>query len=183
MTSMTSASRVSWADRWTKPSLESLIESLKAHHRRQFVHLMEKLDAVPGMDKTILWYGPSWKWTIAYNLKPVNGNGNGHGATTGRNGKRGKAVQTAAQPAQPSDVFCFLVPSVENPSVCIPLAEHHAEVIASGTLSRYLREGINTAKCAVATRWATWTPATESESTQLTELLKKKLQLVTEQGW
>ncbi|NJL31623.1 MAG: hypothetical protein HC898_08320 [Phycisphaerales bacterium] len=175
----------------------SLVESLKAHHRRQFVHLMEKLDAMPGMDRTILWYGPSWKWTIVYNLNQANGheaaqtnghartngksnghslgkgNGNGNGNGNGKsNGNRSKSVTPAM--LQPQDVFCFLVPNIENPSVCIPLAETDAESIAGGTLSRYLREGINTAKCAVATRWATWTPATENESTQLADLLKKE---------
>ena len=170
-TTTTLISRSAWYDRWTKPTLSMLVEPLKAHHRRQFVHIIEKLDALEHVEKTILWYGPSWRWTIGYSFIPP--------AVTrsSRNGN-GKTVPPPTEP----EIVCYLVPNVDNPLVCVPLRADEATALCAVTgknaLGRYVKEGVATAKCAVQTRWATWGPATENETMQILDLLRRKYELL-----
>src|SRR5947207_6331079 len=62
--------RSAWSNRWATPSLEQLIEPLKFHQKRTFNLLLSRLDAFENVQRTILWYGPSWKWAIHYYVPP-----------------------------------------------------------------------------------------------------------------
>ncbi len=164
----TFATRSAWYDRWTKPDLASLVEALKMHHRRQFSNFIEKLDALERTEQSIIWFGPSWRWTIAYTMPPVAV----HGGSNGRSARSSKANTPPKEP----EIVCYLVPSVENPLVCVPLCDTEvAEVCAAkGQFGRYIKDGVATAKCAVTTRWATWAPATENETKQILDLIRRK---------
>ena len=205
MSTTTLPTRNSWANRWAQPTLQELLDALKAHHRRQFVHLIEKIATLPNMKQTILWYGPSWKWTIAFHQIQTPQKTSSKSTKTTKNGKTAAALASLASNQKPVTVnwgenhtaellghkepgqnnntpnnqapFCYLVPNTESPLLCVPLLETDVEKLCTTPLSRYVKEGVINARCAVSVRWASWTPATESETQQLQELLKRKLTL------
>jgi hypothetical protein len=44
-------------------------------------------------------------------------------------------------------------------------------------LSRFIRDGVKMAKCAVAIHWACWTPSNQHEALQIIDLLKRHYKL------
>jgi hypothetical protein len=156
MASQAFTHRAPWADRWSQPRLEQLLSPLKSHHRRVFDHLMEYVDGLEGAQQSLLWYGPAWKWTIHYTL-PVPPT-NGHKPTE-------------------RTTFLYLVPRVESPTVCVPLSESMIAELPLPRLSKFVRDGIKMAKCAVTIHWATWTPSQLAEATQIIDLLKRRHKL------
>jgi hypothetical protein len=153
------SNRLPWDDRWSRPSLPQLIQPLKAHHRRAFETLMNELTPLPSVERSILWYGPAWKWTIHFTLPPQ----------TRKSGK-------GAQPSEP-DTLCYLVPRIESPMVCVPLSEAVIEQLPMQRLSKLIRDGIKMAKCAVAIHWACWTPNNQGEVAHIVDLVKRRHKL------
>ncbi|MEX0775380.1 MAG: hypothetical protein WD042_06650 [Phycisphaeraceae bacterium] len=118
MTSSISISRTPWFDRWSKPSLEQLLDPLKPHHRRQFDRILAALAELEVPQSTIVWYGASWKWTLQYtytplppvaapptgkaakDTKPAKSNGhNGHGKTNGNGHAKANGHNIVTRPA------------------------------------------------------------------------------------
>jgi hypothetical protein len=149
-------STLAWQNRWREPSREDLLSALKAHHRRVFEKLGEHVETLTPLQQAITWYGTGWHWTIEYRL------------TVGKG-------KTAA-----NHTLCYLVPKVEAPLICVPLSEAVLEQLPMRRLSKFVRDGIKIAKCAVAIHWATWTPNNQSESDQLFDLIKRKHKLLLE---
>ncbi|MCE9591430.1 MAG: hypothetical protein K8S99_12995 [Planctomycetes bacterium] len=147
------SSRLAWQDRWSQPSLDQLLRPLNAQHTRLVNSLMEQLAQLSGVEQSIIWYGPAWKWTIAYTIKP---------ATTSRSTK-------LVDP----HVLCYIVPKVDGPLVCVPLNDGSLDVLPIQRLTKFVRDGIKLAKFAVAIHWAMWTPATLSEVAQIVDLIKR----------
>lgn len=154
--------RLPWEDRWSQPSVPQLLDPLKAHHRRAFDHLMGYLDAVEEAERSVVWYGPSWKWTIHYTLP-------GLPAKPAKAGAR-RAVKPAPVERR---TLGYLVPKAEGPMVCLPLSEAEIAELPLPKLSKFVRDGIKLAKCAVAIHWACWSPSTQAETLQIIELLKR----------
>jgi hypothetical protein len=157
--------RLAWQNRWSEPGLETLLGALKPHHRRAFNHLMQQLEAMEGVSRSLIWYGPGWKWTLQYLHTPAskagsrkNGRDNGHG------------------PATPdlSGALCYLVPDSLMPVVCVPLRSDVIGQLPLKRLSKYIRDGIAVAKCAVAIHWAIWYPVSDSDVGLLMDLVKRK---------
>lgn len=146
------SSRLAWQDRWSQPTLDQLLQPLNAQHTRLMNALMEQFAQLEGVEQTIMWYGPAWKWTIAYTIKP---------ASTGRN-----------KPSDPH-VLCYIVPKVDAPLVCVPLNDHSLDILPIQRLTKFVRDGIKLAKFAVAIHWATWAPATLGEVSQIVDLIKR----------
>lgn len=179
--STTLSSRSAWTDRWNRPTCQSLLEALKAQHRRQFAQVIQFLEAKGGLKPEIVWYGPSWKWTIVFRRvgPPTKAEASkGKARETGRGIRGGNGFAFSAQ-ALEAEAFCYLVPNVDSPQICVPLSANEVEQLLRNTLPRYIREAIVHAKCAVATRWATWTPTTESETRHILQLLERKYELLT----
>ncbi len=143
--------RTAWQERWRKPTLEQLLELLKPHQRRNFEVLMAFMDESSRLSRHITWFGTGWKWTINDQYRDEQGN--------------------EAQ-------FLYLVPNVVQPLVCLPMTAAFIETVPLRRLSKFVREGIRSAKCAVDLHWATWTPGPESEANQLVDLLKRKLKFL-----
>lgn len=150
--------RLPWQDRWTKPSLDELLKPMDAQQRKYFQTLIDQLDGYEDVERELIWYGDSWKWTIHYTFK-------GEGTERARGGQRGRNSPST---------MCYLVPKTEQPLVCIPMADQHIQRLPMRRLVKYIREGIRSAKCAVATFWATWVPTARSETEVLGDLLKRK---------
>jgi hypothetical protein len=183
-----------WLNRWATPTLAQLVDPLKVQDRKVFQFYMEQIECYPGLNKTIVWYGPAWKWTVRYSLSPQaiaaiehyrathhhhHEPAPGEPATPPkRTGKltpipapaAGTADATATQEAL---TVCYLVPRLEGPLVCVPLSEQTIADLPFARLARFIKDGIRVAKCAVTIHWATWTPNNQTEVGLLMDLLKR----------
>lgn len=143
---------LAWADRWHEPEVPALVSMLKSHQQRNSEMFMSYLDENPKLHRRIVWYAGGWNWTIHYRYDDGQGT--------------------------EMDNFGFVVPNPEQPLFCIPLTSAMVEVIPLRRLSKFIRDGIRSAKCAVDLHWAMWTPGPESEANQLLDLLKRKIRLL-----
>jgi hypothetical protein len=148
------AARLAWEDRWSQPTVDQLLDPLNPPHKRVFTQLMEHLESLDRVQKTILWYGDAWKWTLQYNLLDAKGHR--------------------------LDTVAYLVPKADGPLICVPFADDQIERLPMRRLPKIVREGIRAAKCALSTHWATWQPSQASEAVQLTELVKRRHKILVE---
>jgi hypothetical protein len=144
-----------WLDRWTEPTVEQLMEGLKVHQQRNFGRIMEFLNEHADLQWTLLWYGSSWKWTIHYTFK---------------DGSRAKDAGGDGE----KRTMCYLILNYESPVISIPLSDELIARLPLRRLSKFLREGIKNAKCAVDYHWAAWTPGLENETGMIVDLLNRK---------
>lgn len=154
MSTYTLSRRIPWLDRWTQPNVEQLIGNLKPHQQRNFTKLIHALNQYPQVEHNLIWFGASWKWTIQFKLA----------------GSIGDEAST----------ICYLVPSVESPVVSIPYTVEFLGDLPIRRLSKFIRDGLKTAKCAVNFHWASWTPGLDNEVMFLIDLFKRKYKFLTE---
>lgn len=180
-----------WLNRWATPTLAQLLDPLKVQDRKTFQFFMEQIEIYPGLHKSIVWYGPAWKWTVRYSLTPqavaaieayAAAHPHHHSADPATPPKRtGKLTPVPAAAAGTADAtamqealtVCYLVPRLEGPLVCVPLSEQIIADLPFARLSRFIKDGIRVAKCAVSIHWATWTPNNQTEVGLLMDLLKR----------
>ena len=136
------------ADRWNTPTLEQLLEPLKAHHRKALDTLLAAIADLDDVEQALVWYGPSWKWTLVLRHPAVD----------------------ASNP----DQICYIVPDPETPQVVVPMTDEMADSLPLKRLNRFIRDGIKVAKIAASIYWATWTPGTIAEAEHLADLIRRK---------
>ena len=158
MSAMTTNTAI-WQDRWTKPTVEALLGPINVQHQPVLRNLIERLNELEGVKADVVWYGPGWRWTIEYRLADVPATGD-------------PAVD-------PTRVLCYIVPDPIAPSVCIPLTEAFIDALPWRRLTRFIRDGIRSAKCAVAIHWGVWLIMGETESKATLDLITRKLKFLT----
>jgi len=166
--------RLAWQDRWSKPDLETILSGLKPHHRRAFNQMMQQLEALGGVSKSLIWYGPGWKWTLQFvHSAPRK-------AANRKNGRDAAAPAPAAPlgATDPGEALCYLVPDSLMPLVCVPLRSEVIDHLPLKRLSKYIRDGIVVAKCAVAIHWAVWSPAGDSDTGLVMDLINRKYKFI-----
>ena len=137
-----------WDDRWNEPTLDQLIEPIEENFRGMYVRLLEGLKEIEGVEWAIKWHGPGWRWSVQVTL--------------------------GSPKSEDSPVMCYLVPYPERPVYTIPLSDDTIASLPKKRLSKYIRDGIRSAKWSVDIFWATWSPATDNEINFLLDLLKRK---------
>jgi len=145
--------RAPWIERWKEPTIAELMYDLKPHQQRNFGRMMEFLDGLDELDNEMVWHGDSWQWTIHYFFK---------------NRKGGE-----------SGTMCHFVLNLETPVANIPLSDGLILSLPWRRLTRFIRDGIRSSKCAVKYHWAHWTPGLENETGMLLDLLKRKYKHMT----
>ena len=145
------ATRLAWADRWTHPTIENLVEPLREQHQEGFAELIKQLDGLDHVRREFIWYGESWQWTVRYTLLDDQGDD--------------------------LDILCYLVANLEKPLVCVPLNATALGAMPTRRLGRFINEGLRSAKCAVDLNWAKWTPNSLTEVNFLLDLIKRKIKL------
>lgn len=143
-----SADRSPWQDRWNQPTLKELLNALGKPLGKTVDKLIQRIDELAGVEHTLTWYGPSWKWTIEFTVPS----------------------ETRGQ-RQP---LAYLVPNMEGPIVSVPVSQPLMDQLRPKRLRRYLKDGLESAKHSVDHYWATWTFANQSEIDLLFEVIEKK---------
>jgi len=140
--------RSPWENRWEEPSLEELIAPYQDNAKKVIDLLLEQLDSLEDVERSIRWHGVAWKWTIQYSL-----------------------ADEAVEDDRP---LCYLVPKPEQLVVSIPMTQGVIATLPMRRLNRYVRDSIRSAKRAVELYWATWTPTAMTEVEHLVDLVKRK---------
>ena len=153
MSTNTLTRRLAWLDRWNQPTQDQLIEALKPHQQKNFTRIIDALKEYGNVQQNLIWYGASWKWTLHFHM----------GATQG----------------DESRTMCYIVPNTESPVLSLPFDVHFLASLPSRRLSKFVRDGLKSAKCAVNFHWASWTPGLDNEVTMLLDLLKRKYKYLT----
>ncbi len=147
-------SRLPWQDRWSKPTLEQLLEPLEQSQYRGFQALLDLLADMEGIESELVWYGDAWKWTLHYYLPAQSAEG------------------------RPRTV-CYLVPKHEQSLVCVPMTQAMIDDLPMRRLTKFIKEGVRSAKCAIEIHWAHWNPSNNSEFNTLVDLLRRKFNFLT----
>lgn len=144
--------RLPWQDRWTQPTVPQLLGPVEETRRKLVENLITHIEAFEGVERDVVWYGASWKWTLEFRLKLNEG--------------------------EDGEVLAYIVPSPQAPIVCIPLTEEVITKIPIRRLNRYIRDVLRSCKRAVDLHWAMWTPMNNVELEQLVDLIKRKHKLL-----
>ncbi len=149
----TPANRSPWEDRWSQPTAEQLLATLKPHHTKLLGLISEHLLSLEGVRSEVIWYGTAWKWTVSFPLTD----------------SRGRQL----------DTLCHLVPNRELPLVSVPMSVSFIEHLPMKRLKKYVRDGIRGGRFAVAIHWASWTPNNQADVLCLADLFKRKHKFLT----
>ncbi|MEM1354835.1 MAG: hypothetical protein AAGC44_11555 [Planctomycetota bacterium] len=158
MSKTTYSTRLPWQDRWSEPTLDQLLDPCKAKEPqfKALSNIMEGIEGYEGVQRSIIWAGQSWQWTIEYLLE-------GHHETG----------------VESPDAMAYIIPDPEGPIVAIPLTDTHIEQIPLRRVNRFIRDQIRSSKCAVDIHWCKWTPSAQTEVEHLMDLVKRKWKMVT----
>ena len=149
MATKTHTPAIPWQDRWNEPTIEALLKSMNEQHRRVTNTMMKEVHKLLESEPVLKYYDVSWNWTIHY-------------AGIGLRGTD-------------SLVMAYIVPDpVEGPLVCVPLTEDTLTALPRRRLTRFIREGIDTAKCAIHLFWAKWRPTSVGEAELIVDVIKRK---------
>jgi len=147
------STRLPWQDRWTRPSLEALLQPLSEQQRKVCERLIEGIEQFEGMHWHFAWHGRAWKWTLQFDLYDQAG------------GLIGP--------------IAYLVPNPDFVELCMPLKESTIEQVNFKRLQKFVRDGLRAAKCAVTLHWAIFNPTAMSEADQLLDLVKRVHKVLT----
>ena len=143
-----------WQDRWTEPALDELFEPLEDQHRKALDNLLEKIEGYETLDKSLVWQGQSWYWTIQYRLLDPRGN--------------------------ELDTLCYIVPNHTAPKVCVPLTDKVLQRIPFRRLPKLVRLAITGAKRPVTVYWVTMNLTASYEVDPIFDLIKRKHSILME---
>ena len=65
--------RSPWEDRWTRPTLEQLVQPQREQTLPVMQAMLEQLGEIEQVQQSLIWYGPAWKWTIQFTLHDSKG--------------------------------------------------------------------------------------------------------------
>lgn len=151
-----------WTNRWEPPTDEQLLANLTGNTENHVRNLIQRVeDAAPGIERSVIWHGTSWRWTIQFTSPSVLG----HNDASDLEEQEGR------------DLLYTIVPNPLEVLVVIPLRPEHLEHLPIRRLNRYIRDGIRNAKWAVDLRWVKWIPTANTEVEHLLDLLKRKAKI------
>lgn len=139
--------RSPWENRWKEPAIADLMADIPENYRKPFEDLMAGIEEYEEVQRSMIWYGVSWKWTIHYEFIDAAGN--------------------------PIRTLGYVVPRHEQPVVCLPMSADQVLSLPIRRLNRAIRDNIKGAKCALETHWAMWNPNNNTEIGHILDLVKR----------
>jgi hypothetical protein len=141
-----------WQDRWTHPTVKQVLAALNAQHRRCAERFVDQVTQLPGVTQSMIWYGPSWRWTVQFML--------------------------ASNKDPRGEPLCYLVPGDDRPTAHVPLTEDFVAVLPLRRLSKFVRDGVKAAKRAVEISWANWPLDSDTDAKLVLDLVTRKHKFV-----
>jgi hypothetical protein len=137
--------RVSWEDRFNRPTAASLRRDLGAAAVKLFDAIRRRLLEYEGIQETCVWMGYCWRWSLEYRL--------------------GRA----------KDPLAIVVPSPQDLQLAIPMDRDLGRALAQRRMGRAVRDGLELAAEPFDTRWAVWSIHSMNLLDDLHDLLEIKL--------
>jgi len=146
MVSSAGSKRAPWEDRFRRPSADELRSHYTGDHARLIDAARRRLLEFDGVTEQLEWQGLPWRWTLVYRLE-------------GADGER---------------PWAYLIPHRDGPRIAAPITDEFFERLPSTRLSKFVREGLESAKQVADVRWAVWNIDTATHLDHVMDLLKRK---------
>ncbi|MDX1681493.1 MAG: hypothetical protein R3336_00100 [Phycisphaeraceae bacterium] len=143
--------RLPWEERWHRPTMQRLTERLAQHHERAFNTIINRFESLDTVDIDLVWYGPSWRWTIAVSARPAEADPEG----------------------EDGGVLFYAICNPEGPMLVVPMEEPFVQSLPIRKIHKYVRDGVALAKQAVSIHWGDWTPNNQTEARHIIDLLER----------
>jgi len=137
--------RVSWEDRFNRPTARRLRAGLRGKSAKLFDVLRGHLLELEGVTEGYAWRGDCWRWTIEYRTKLSE------------------------------DPLAILIPSPQDLQVAVPMEREFARSVATRRMKRAMRDGVDLAQDPFDTRWGVWSIQAESLLEDVVDLIELKL--------
>lgn len=147
------STNTAWQDRWTNPTVKQVLAALPPVRRRSAERFVEQVSGLAGVTQAMIWYGPSWRWTLQFVL--------------------------AAGKDDQGEPLCYLVPGDDRPTAHVPLAPDFVAALPLRRLSKFVRDGVKAAKRAVEISWASWPLDSETDAKLVLDLVTRKHKFIT----
>ncbi len=137
--------RSAWEDRFNRPTVERLKESLPAAATRLFDRLLRDVRALEGVTESFAWHGDCWRWTIEFHVEHSN------------------------------EPLAVLVPAPSDLQLAVPLDREFVRSLPQRRMKRSVRDGIDLAQEPFDTRWGVWSIQSAGLVEDLVDLVELKL--------
>jgi hypothetical protein len=149
--------RSPWEDRFTTPTEHALLDAVASPAAARVADVLQRLVALPGLDRSVAWQGVPWRWTIVFR-------------------RTGEPVTLTPPPA-----FAYVIPHPTAPGVCIPLPASVAASLPLKKLKKAVRDVLVHAPVVDNVHWASWELAGDGavEPADVAEILERKHAAIT----
>ncbi len=144
----TARGRVAWTDKFSTPTLPTLLGDLEENHRAAVETLRKRLRQIKGVRERLCWMGIPWRWSLAFR---VSG--------------RDEAI-----------VYAILDPG--GPWASLPMNADEVCAMDVDDLSRVQRDAILEGTKVGDRLWARFCLTSEREVEDLMEMVERKLAVV-----
>ncbi|MFG0259434.1 MAG: hypothetical protein ACF8LK_03695 [Phycisphaerales bacterium JB041] len=134
--------RSPWEDRFTSPSVETLVAALEPETAGVTAMFRDALGTEHGLPERLEWCGVPWKWSLTYR----------------------------ADRSADAEVLAYLVPNPEAPTVVFRLTHEQFNGLPLRKLSRHVREGLAPTRLVAGICWPEWRYQSEAQAQDLLEL-------------
>lgn len=142
--------RLAWADRFQKPSVTQLRESLPAPAQRLFDEIRKHVTELEFVREELVWRGDCWKWTIEFHTRGTK---------------------------PPHDPLAALVPCPGDLQIALPIDTDFSSSLPVKRMKRAVRDGLELAQEPFDTRWSVWSLGGSAAGGSLLEDLQDLIEL------
>lgn len=133
-----------WMDRFNKPTLDQIRDSLTAADSALVDAFHEAMQRMKGVSHQFVWHGEGWYWSIEY------------------------------QHTSDDLPLAVLVPAPEDVKVAMPIDPEFTRKISVTRLKRSIRDGLELSLDPFDAKWAMWSLQTGSFIDDLMSLIQRK---------
>ncbi len=143
----TATRRVAWTDKFSTPTLPTLLGDLDGAHRSAVEELRKRLRKIRGVRERLCWMGIPWRWSLAYRMP-------------GRD-----------------DAIVYAILDPGGPWASLPMDADEVCAMDVDDLSRAQRDAILEGTKVGDRLWARFCLTSEREVEDLMEMIERKLSL------
>ncbi len=121
-----SRARSAWEDRYSRPTLDALLQACSKQAGGVLEYARERLLALGPMRESLEWRGLPWRWALSFHAAPDD------------------------------RAFAYLVPNPAQASLAIPVPPEVVAELQTKRLSRVVRDGVTHAPTVSGVRWGSW---------------------------
>lgn len=143
MPKQTTPARPLWQDRFTRPSVDDLLDAVGDENRGHFLKLRASLRKLEGLSETLEWCGLPWRWALVYRLEGD------------------------------SEAAAYLVPNPETPAAVFRVTHEEVRALPIRKLSRYTRDGLAASRLVAGVCWPEWSVQAASNASDLRDLFRR----------